>query len=621
MINKVAILDAGAQYGKVIDRRVRELGVESEIISLETPSEQLKNYGAIIISGGPVSVNSLEAKPYNRELFDLGIPVLGVCYGLQLMNHHFGGTVEKKAVREDGQFDIRVETDSLLFDGLESSQQVLLTHGDTADQLPEGFRQIADSDGLVAGIEHAEKKLYAIQFHPEVDLTTNGMAMYANFLFKIAGLSANFTVADREQAAIEYIRKTVGEKKALILLSGGVDSTVTAALLTKALKPEQIFAVHIDNGFMRQDESTQVIKALESIGLKVKLVKAAETFAHATTFDEGQETEPLSQTTVPEYKRRIIGDTFVKVAEQAIAEFSLNPEDTLLVQGTLRPDLIESASKLASSNAQTIKTHHNDSQLVRELRDQGQVVEPLHEYHKDEVRQLGTLLGLPEHLVWRQPFPGPGLAVRVLCASKPYLDGYDQIYQQLQTFASEAIKVTLLPVQTVGVQGDGRTYSYCAALSCIGYPDWTELRRLALSIPKIIHQINRVVYIFGEPIDRPIKTVTPTRLELEVLDQLRQADAIVNQILRDHQLIKAITQVPVISVPIDFSPVLESKRSIAIRTFITNDFMTGIPALPGKEMPFEALNQMVKRIESEVKYISRVLYDLTSKPPGTTEWE
>lgn len=619
MTNKVAILDAGAQYGKVIDRRVRELGVETEMIALDSSSEIISKYDAIIISGGPESVYGVNAPAYNPDIFNLGKPVLGICYGLQLMNYVNGGTVEKKIVREDGQFDIEIDSSSKLFAELSKKQKVLLTHGDTVDQIPEGFTVIARSGELIAGVENKSKKLYGIQFHPEVDLTEHGMDVFKNFLFKICKLEANFTVEDRQEKAIKYLQDIIGSQNALILLSGGVDSTVTAALLAKALPSEKIFAIHIDNGMMRRNESEKVINSLQKIGLNVKLVDASSQFLNATTFENGVETEKLSETTIPEFKRRIIGDTFVKVAEDTIAEFKLDPNKTVLVQGTLRPDLIESASNLASAKAEKIKTHHNDSQLVRDLRSKGRVAEPLQEYHKDEVRKLGTLLGLPEELVWRQPFPGPGLAVRVLCATEPYSDNYDVVYQKLQEFTTEKIKITLLPVQTVGVQGDGRTYSYCAALSSVGEPDWMVLRKLALEIPKTIHQVNRVVYLFGAPADEPIKEITPTKLSPQVLNQLREADEFVNQLLFENGLVKPITQVPVISVPVGFG--IQANRSIAIRTFITNDFMTGVPAIPGKEMPIDVLDKMVNIILSKVAGISRVMYDLTSKPPGTTEWE
>lgn len=617
MNKSLAILDAGAQYGKVIDRRVRELGVRTEMLALDTPTETLKTYKALIISGGPESVYGPKAPAYNPEIFSLGIPVLGICYGQQLINYVHGGTVEKKSVREDGQFEIEVETDSPLFSGLETKQQVLLTHGDSVDQIPDGFRVIAKSGELIAGIENQEKHLYAVQFHPEVDLTVHGKEILSNFLFKIAKLTPNFTIEDREAKAISMLRETIGAQNALILLSGGVDSTVTAALLAKAIPREQIYAIHIDHGFMRQGESQQVITSLAGLGLDIKLVDASDSFAKATTMIDGRQTLPLDQNTIPEEKRKIIGDTFIKVAEATIADFKLDPDKTFLVQGTLRPDLIESASSLASSKAETIKTHHNDTALVRALRAKGRVVEPLCEYHKDEVRQLGLKLGLPEELVWRQPFPGPGLAIRILCAREGYLLDYDVIFAMLKQFETEELSLSLLPVQTVGVQGDGRTYSYAAVIS--GKADWDKLRKLALEIPKKIHQINRVVYAFGEKVKEPLKEVTPTLLTPEVVAQLQQADTIINRLLLEHDLIKPLTQVPVILVPVTFG--VGGARSIVIRTFITNDFMTGVPAIPGEQMPVDVLEQMVTQVLANVPGITRVMYDLTSKPPGTTEWE
>lgn len=617
MSQKLAILDAGAQYGKVIDRRVRELKVESDILPLTTPTAELKKYQAFIISGGPESVYGEQAPQYNPEIFSLDKPVLGICYGLQLMNYVHGGTVLKKSKREDGPCQISVETDSLLFADLDAKQDVLMTHGDTLDQIADGYRVIADSDGLIAGIENPSKQHYGVQFHPEVDLTLQGRAILSNFLFKIAGFSGDFTMADREQQAIEYIQKMVGDQNVLLLMSGGVDSTVCGALLGKALKPAQLHLVHIDHGFMRKNESVEVKRALKGFGLKIKVVDAAKTFAMAQTMIEGTRSVTLATATDAEVKRHIIGNTFIEVAKKAIDDLQLDSETTFLAQGTLRPDLIESASTVASAHAQKIKTHHNDSPLVRELRDKGRVIEPLRDYHKDEVRILGTQLGLPDEIIWRQPFPGPGLAIRILCATEPYLEKYDETYQQLRQFATEHIGVTLLPVQTVGVQGDGRTYSYAVGLS--GQAEWSELRRLALEIPKVVHAVNRVVYLFGEKINTPIKDITPTTLTPEVVDQLRAADSIVNATLLKFELMRSLSQVPVILLPLHFGQ--KGARAIAIRTFITNDFMTGVPALPGKEMPVVALNEMVTRILKEVPGISRVMYDLTSKPPGTTEWE
>ena len=618
---KVAILDAGAQYGKVIDRRVRELGIESELLPFDTPADQLQKYSAIILSGGPESVYSPKAPAFDKKLCELGIPILAICYGMQLMSFVQGGTVKLKERREDGECVITTIKEARLFEGLERRQDVLMSHGDTVDQVAEGFTVTADSDGLIAAMENPARKMYAVQFHPEVDLTKNGKKILSNFLLKIVGLKQDFTVRDRKAEAVQLIQETVREGQVLVLVSGGVDSAVCAALLREALQPKQIIALHIDHGFMRKNESGKVIKALYDIGLDVKLIDASDRFSNATTTINGIQTKPLNQVTAPEEKRKIIGDTFVKVTEQELAKLHLNLDKVYLVQGTLRPDLIESASTLASKKADTIKTHHNDTQLIRELRARGRVIEPLSEYHKDEVRELGKQLGLPEELVWRQPFPGPGLAIRVLCATEPYMtEEFEQVQKKLSTFADAETTVSLLPVRTVGVQGDGRTYSYLAALSVDDdIPAWPKLFDLARQIPKHVHQVNRIVYAFGGKLTNVPTTITPTVLTADVLDQLREADDIVNQVLLKYNLIRSLSQVPVVLFPVDFGE--EGKRSIGIRTFITNDFMTGVPALPGRDIPLEAVQEMVDGILRNDKRIARVVYDLTSKPPGTTEWE
>lgn len=625
MINKIAILDAGAQYAKLIDRRVRELNVESEILPLNTSTKILKNYQALIISGGPESVYSPRAPKYSSDLFDLNIPILGICYGMQLMNYAMGGKVAKKERREDGPCKITINTQSILFHGLAKKQNVLMAHGDSVDQLAEGFVQIADSSGIVAAIENTKKSFYGVQFHPEVDLTIHGRDILANFLFKIAKLKADFTIQDRLVKAIADVKQKVGDKKVLILVSGGVDSTVCAALLTKALKPNQIYALHVDTGFMRRQESQQVKKVLIKMGLNLKVINAANDFYHATTLINNQITPPLNKVIDPQVKRQIIGDTFIKISKREIIKLGLKTDETFLVQGTLRPDLIESASNSITTKAAVIKTHHNDTNLVRALRDLGRVIEPLAEYHKDEVRKLAIKLNLSDEIVWRQPFPGPGLAIRILCANEPYLTkDFNDINQKLAEFSTKEVTATLLPVRTVGVQGDGRTFSYLVGLSggkkkINDSLFWQQLFSLAREIPKYIHQANRVVYIFGEPIVGQVTKITPTLLEPTVIAQLQQADEIVNQVLLKDKLLRTLSQVPVVSFPIYFGK--HGYRSIGIRTFITNDFMTGVPAMPGREMPFASLQEIVSRILSEVPKIARVVYDLTSKPPGTTEWE
>ena len=622
MEEKIAILDAGAQYGKVIDRRCRELGVESDLLPLNVSAKEIlsKKYKAIIISGSSNSVyekNSLKCDP---EIFSLGVPVLGICYGMHLINFFHGGKVAPASLREDGPCVININNKYPIFSGLKSKEQVLMSHGDSviAKNLAPGFEITATSGKLVAGMANPSKKIYALQFHPEVDLTINGKKIFKNFLYDIVGLKGSYTADNRQQQAIDYIKKTVGNKKVIVLVSGGVDSTVCAVLLTQAINPKDIYAIHVDSGFMRKDESDQVEKTLKKAGINVKVVNARETFYNATFKKEDKLIGPLKEVTNPEEKRLIIGNTFMRIADQAVKDLKLDFNNIVLAQGTLRPDLIESASETVSKNAAVIKTHHNDTSEVRKLRQMGKVVEPLADYHKDEVRALGTKLDIPSSLVWRQPFPGPGLAIRIICADKPYMTSdFDKINKSLQKFSSKDLKVTLLPVQTVGVQGDGRSYSYLAGIS--GKADWKKLFSLAKEIPKKIRQINRVVYIFGNQIKKPVTTITPTYLQPDVIEQLQNADALVTKFLIKNKLIKKLSQVPVISLPVNFG--IEGNRSIAIRPFITNDFMTGQPAVPGVDISKKLLNNLVKDIQTKVPGISRVVYDLTSKPPATTEWE
>ncbi|XP_067946997.1 GMP synthase [glutamine-hydrolyzing]-like [Watersipora subatra] len=674
---RIVILDAGSQYGKVIDRKVRELNIHSEILPLNTPASDIKDRGfsCIIISGGPSSVHDDNAPAYDGEMFNIGLPVLGICYGMQMMNVKFGGEVKcGVADREDGQFSIDMDTSSELFKGLSDKEEVLLTHGDSVIRIPEGFKATAHSGSTIAAIEHSGKKLFGVQFHPEVDLTVNGMTILRNFLYTITGLKGTYKLKSREEQCIKYIKETVKNSKVLMLLSGGVDSTVCAALLHKALPDDQVIAIHIDNGFMRKQESMNVEKHLNDLGLKVKAISAAQQFYTATTCVPvngdhpnklKRKTQMLNSITDPEEKRRIIGDTFMMIANDVIEELELSPKEVILGQGTLRPDLIESASSLASKAADAIKTHHNDTELVRELRNQGRVVEPLTEFHKDEVRELGRSLGLPEDVVERHPFPGPGLAIRVLCAEQPYKEKmFSEISSLLKVAAdysnslnkearvsqkhlellkrvlsesdleklksitsSISLQCTLLPIRSVGVQGDGRTYSYVAALSSSSSPDnhWEDLFLLAKLIPRLSHLVNRVCWVFGKRVEYPVTDITPTYLTNGVLTQLREADSIAYKVLKETGTIRSLSQMPVISIPIHFDRAPDQhmpscQRSIVIRTFLTSDFMTGVPALPGKQLALDVISSMVKKMQS-VAGVSRVLYDMTAKPPGTTEWE
>jgi len=619
----VAILDAGAQYGKVIDRRVRELRVRAELVPMSTPASQLVKAGfsGIIISGGPESVYGPKAPKFDSEIFSCGIPVLGICYGMQLLNYHLGGVVSKKETREDGVFHVEIVTKSILFDGISSPSRVLLTHGDSVIEIAPDLEVVALSpEGIPSALQHKTKPLYGVQFHPEVDLSVDGKALLSNFLFKVCNLKPNFDFGSRKQAAIDYIRGVVGDASVLILVSGGVDSSVCAALLYEALGKDRCYAIHIDNGFMRLDESRKVADALKSIGLELKVVHAQERFYNAKTEIDGVETPMLKTVLAPEVKRKIIGDTFIRVSEEEIRGLGIDPASIFLAQGTLRPDLIESASHIASSKAEVIKTHHNDTALVRALRKAGRVVEPLQDYHKDEVRELGKDLGLPEALVWRQPFPGPGLAIRIICSESPYYhEQQDSISNKLRSLWTRTFKAHLLPIRTVGVQGDGRSYSSLVGL--FGPSNWKDLMETAKKIPKLIHEVNRVVYVIGSTgeEEKIAYEITPTRLEPDVIHQLQAADDIVNTELFKHGLLRKLSQVPVVLFPANFGKA--GARSIAIRAFITNDFMTGVPGIPGEHFPLSFLDDVASEILSRVPGIVRVVYDLTTKPPATTEWE
>ena len=534
-------------------------------------------------------------------------------------------------------------------------KKVLLTHGDIVKNVGNSFISTAvSSNGIISAGQHINGRLYGVQFHPEVDLTPSGNDIFLNFITKICKLSLKkFDRKSRKEMAIKKIREKIGSKIVLCLCSGGVDSTVMAALVRQSVTSDtQLFPVHIDTGLMRKNESRMVLESLANIGVHVFVKNAIDDFLNGKTylFDKktGEKTlsRKLCEETHSEIKRAIIGDVFMKIVEDIVSKKSGGFKDNkfILAQGTLRPDLIESASGIANgsnANASCIKTHHNDTHLVRALRDQGHVVEPLCDWHKDEVRDLGEKeLGLPYELVWRHPFPGPGLAIRILCQLKPFETDRDEMIlsklfkiSQNETNQKHGICLSLLGIRTVGVQGDGRTYSHCVAISLKKLKKGSELTRdtlnylyiLAKEIPMKIHEINRVIFVFdqsGPYCSLPIhcNTITPTLLTSQVIGILRECDDIVTRCFKKYNLIKKMSQVPVILFPSNFDRPI-GFRSICIRPFITNDFMTGLPARIGVHIPYKCVQLILNTIFKTSFKISKIAFDLTPKPPGTTEWE
>jgi GMP synthase (glutamine-hydrolysing) len=497
-MNTVIILDFGSQYTQLIARRVRELGIYSEILPYHTPFEKILALQpkALIFSGGPASVYAKSAPMPDARLYTLNLPILGICYGLQVIAKHFGGKVELAKAREYGRANLVIKRngkDNLLFKQVPDST-VWMSHADKVTVLPAGFEVIAESDNselCAVAYCHDGKQIFGLQFHPEVHHTVHGKQILANFLFDIAHLSPDWSPQNFIESQIEKIRQTVGTERVICALSGGVDSTVAATLVSRAIG-KHLKCVFVDNGLLRKNEAKEVKAALSGLGLNLKVVHAARLFLSR-----------LERVIDPEKKRKIIGKTFIEVFESTISR------EKFLVQGTLYPDVIESVNVRGPS--QTIKTHHNVGGLPKNMK--LKLLEPLRELFKDEVREVGKLLGVPDSILRRHPFPGPGLAVRVIGAVSQercdILREADRIFIEELKAADLYDKVwqafaVLLPIQTVGVMGDNRTYEHVVALRAVNSTDgmtadWSELPHdfLAKVSNRIINEvrgINRVVY-------------------------------------------------------------------------------------------------------------------------------
>lgn len=509
MNQTVVILDFGGQYNQLIARRVRECDVYCEVLPYKTPVEKIieKNPIGIIFTGGPNSVYLPDAPKCSAQVFELGVPVLGICYGIQVMAQTLGGHVTSPDSREYGKTQTTYDTACPLFAQLPPQGITWMSHTDYVDKIPAGFEVTAHTDSCpTAAMQNKEKKLYGLQFHPEVLHTQNGSQMLRNFLYKVCGATGDWGMGDYAQNTIAAIQKKVGDGKVLLALSGGVDSSVAAALLAKAVG-SQLTCIFVDHGLMRKNEGDEVEAAFADKGMNFIRVNGEKRFL-----------EKLAGVSEPEKKRKIIGEEFIRVFEEEAKKIG---KVDYLVQGTIYPDVIESGA----GDAAVIKSHHNVGGLPDYV-DFKEIIEPLRLLFKDEVRRLGVELGLPEYLVWRQPFPGPGLAIRVIGEiTKEKLDilrDADYIFREEIAAAKldrdiHQYFAVLTSMRSVGVMGDSRTYDY----------------------------------------------------------------------------------------------------TLALRGVTTTDFMTADWA----RIPFDVLEKISNRIINEVRGINRIVYDITSKPPATIEWE
>jgi GMP synthase (glutamine-hydrolysing) len=492
----VLVLDFGAQYGQLIARRVRECRVYSELIPHDTPIERIRAHApkGIILSGGPMSVYVDDAPKVDPEIFKLGIPVLGICYGAQAIALGLGGTVTRTGLSEFGKTTLNVVKPGLILDGMRAEEQCWMSHGDCITEAPPGFEVLAASGGSpVAAMEAPQRGFYAVQFHPEVVHTPKGMDVLRNFLYKACRCAATFTPVSIIEESIREIRAQVGDAKAILGLSGGVDSSVAALLMHKAIG-DRLTCVFVDQGMMRMREADRVVETFSgTFGIPLVAVDASDRFL-----------TKLQGVTEPERKRKIIGEEFIRCFEEEARKLT---DARYLVQGTLYSDVIESGTKQAAK----IKSHHNVGGLPEKM--DFELVEPLRWLFKDEVRAVGEELGLPEHIVWRQPFPGPGLAIRIIGEiTRERVD----VLQRADAIVQEEVRraglyrelwqcFAILPViRSVGVQGDSRTYGYAIAIRAVTSDDamtadWARLpydllETLASRIINEVPEVNRVVY-------------------------------------------------------------------------------------------------------------------------------
>ncbi len=601
----IAVVDFGDQYAHLIATKVRRLQVLAEIRQPEDDTDLFRQYKGIILSGSPSLSAHGEDSGYNKAIYDLDVPILGFCFGHQEIAKHYGGTVVH-GKQEWGPADLQIVGDSPVFKGLAPTERVFMSHFDSVTSVGPGFEEIGHTSlgangpmHRYAAIASEARRRYGFQFHPEVDDTVHGSEMIANFVFGICGCAPSWTMERYVEERVEQVRQQVGDQSVFLLASGGVDSTVAARLLGLAIGPERLHLLHVDNGLMRKNESREVLEAFREFGLDRNLhfVDATDAFMAA-----------LAGVVEPEQKRKIIGNTFIEVFEREAKRLGI--EHHLLGQGTIYPDTIETGG---TRRADTIKTHHNRVPVIERMIEQGRVVEPLSDLYKVEVRELGEKLGIPHDLIWRHPFPGPGLGVRLLCSSGvESRDHFETIEPGVAAVVRDlGLAAMALPIKSVGVKADLRSYEHPVLLS--GDASWEQLLEVAGRLFKAVPGINRCLWNLGPVAPSRVRPVAAT-VTVGRLDLLRAVDHLVMEGLRRHGIYGDIWQCPTALVPLEVDGV--GREFVVVRPIHSERAMTATPA----QLP-AALRDELRAQILPLDGVSGLALDVTTKPPGTIEWE
>jgi len=599
----IAVLDFGSQYAHLIAKRIRHLGAYTKIFSPSAKENLLQDAKGIVLSGGPASVYSTDIPQFNSNILNLDLPILGLCYGHQLIAKEFGGAIANTGKGEFGKAILQQTSDFPLWQNVSFPNQVWMSHQDSVTKCPPDFEVTGVTEsGNVAAMRHRKRRIYTLQFHPEVSDTEQGQKMLDNFI-NTCEICSKWSMGTFIKETTERLQQEVGERKVLMFISGGVDSSVAFALLDIMLGRDQMLMLYIDNGFIRKDESTEIIERYRQLGYTNIQSRDYSTFF----------LDAVANQVDPQIKRQKIGATFIRMRDKFLNELNLSAHEWMLGQGTLYPDIIESGG---TEHAEVIKSHHNRVQEVLDLVDSGNVVEPLKDLYKDEVRQVGSLLGLPDSIVWRHPFPGPGLAINVLSARG------DESFPNLELTAAEVSNClkesncdfSILPVRSVGVQGDQRTYTSPATL--INTPrDWDWLEKEATRLTNEVQNINRVVLQLdsnNKDLNAPY-IIRGAFCSKERLDLLREADFMATQMLKENGLMGKIFQLLVILLPISKNG---KEDSLVLRPVVSEDVMTAQFA----RINWNLLDPLVESILG-LSGIETVFYDITHKPPATFGWE